>query len=48
MGNVSKGKLVSYISILLIICILAFLAAKYIVRDNIGDEKPPIDTSEKL
>ena len=48
MGNVSKGKLVSYISILLIICILAFLVAKYIVRDNIGDEKPPIDTSEKL
>ena len=48
MGNVSKGKLVSYISILLIICILAFLVAKYIVRDTPGDEKPPIDTSEKL
>lgn len=48
MSRVSKGRMISYISILLIICILAFLVAKYIVRDNIGNEKMPVDTSERV
>lgn len=51
MNNVetaSKGKLVGYFGILSIICILAFLTAKYIVRSNIDWEKTPIDTSERL
>jgi len=34
--------------ILAIICILAFLVAKYIVRSSIDGEKPPIDTSERI
>lgn len=48
MSRVSKGRMISYISILLIICILAFLVAKYIVRDNIENEKMPVDTSERV
>ena len=40
--------MVSYISILLIICIVAFLTAKYFIRSDIGNGKSPIDTSTRL
>jgi len=48
MDNIGNGKLVAYFGILAIICILAFLIAKYVVRSNIGWEETPIDTSERL
>ena len=51
MNNMNKtgiGKAIGYYGILAIICILSFLVAKYIIRDNIGDEKSPVDTSERL
>jgi len=41
-------KMIMQFGILAIICILAFLVAKYIVRSSIDGEKPPIDTSERL
>ena len=34
--------------ILAILCVLAFLIAKYIVRSDIDGEKIPIDTSERI
>ena len=46
--NESIGKIIGYFGILAIICILAFLVAKYIVRSEIDGEKTPIDTSERL
>lgn len=46
--EMSKGKLVSYISILLIICIVTFLGAKYVIKKDIGTGKSPIDTSTRL
>lgn len=48
MNNSGFGKTIGYFGILAIICILSFLVAKYIIRNNIGDEKSPIDTSERL
>ena len=42
------GKLIAYFGILAIICIVAFLIAKYIVRNNIDWEETPIDTSERI
>ena len=50
MNNMKQGngKLISYICILLIICICTFLVAKYIVRDDIGGEEIPIDTSTRM
>ena len=48
MDNSGFGRNVGYFGILAIICILAFLVAKYIIRSNIGDEVSPIDTSERL
>ena len=48
MNNGEIGKTIGYFGILAIICILSFLIAKYIIRDNIGDEKSPVDTSERL
>ena len=44
----SIGIMIARFGLLAIICIMAFLVAKYIVRDNIDGEKPPIDTSERL
>ena len=44
----SKGKLVSYIAILFIICIITFLGAKYVIRKDIGTGKSPVDTSTRL
>ena len=48
MNDISKGKLVSYICILAIICICGFLIAKYIVRNDINGEEIPIDTSTRI
>lgn len=48
MDGTSKWKYVSYISIMLIICICTFLVAKYIVRTNIDKEEIPIDTSTRI
>lgn len=46
--NVSRWKMVSYIAILMIICVLTFLVAKYIIRSNIQGEEIPIDTSTRI
>ena len=43
---ISVGKIISYIGILGLICIISFLIAKYIV--NIGVGERPIDTSERI
>jgi len=43
---ISVGKIISYIGILGLICIISFLIAKYIV--NIGVDERPIDTSERI
>ena len=48
MDKMSTGKTVAYFGILAIICILAFLIAKYVIRSNIEGEDTPIDTSERL
>ena len=48
MNKNGSGKMVAYFGILAIICILAFLIAKYVVRSNIGWEETPIDTSERI
>lgn len=48
MEGISKGKVIGYICLLMIICILAFLIAKYIVRSNIEEEQIPIDTSTRM
>ena len=46
--EMSKGRTVSYIAILIIICISAFLVAKYMVRKDIGNGEIPVDTSTRL
>ena len=43
---ISVGKIISYIGILGLICIISFLIAKYIV--NIGVGERPIDISERV
>ena len=48
MEQVGTVKVIGYFGILVIICILAFLIAKYVVRSNIEGEETPIDTSERL
>lgn len=48
MEKVGTGKTIAYFGILAILCILAFLIAKYIVRSDINGEDTPIDTSERL
>ena len=47
-SDIGIGKLIGYFGILAILCILALLLAKYIVRSNIDWEETPIDTSERL
>ena len=44
----SVGSLIFRFGLLAIICILAFLVAKYVVRDRIRGEDSPIDTSERI
>lgn len=46
--NVSRWKMVSYMAILMIICVVTFLVAKYIIRSNIQGEEIPIDTSTRI
>ena len=46
--NTSKGRTVSYIAILGIICVCSFLVAKFILRMNIKIDEIPIDTSTRL
>ena len=46
--NQSIWKLIGYFGILAIICVISFLIAKYIVRNDIDGEELPIDTSERL
>jgi len=48
MEDISTGKLIAYIGIVLILCIIVFLIAKYIVRDSINWENPPVDVSERI
>ena len=43
---ISVGKIISYVGILALICIISFLVAKYIVNIGIGEK--PIDTSERV
>ena len=44
----SIGKLIARFGLLAILCVMAFLIAKYIVRNNINGEESPIDTSERI
>ena len=44
----SRWKIVSYIAILMIICVCSFLFAKYMVRNSINGEGTPIDTSTRI
>ena len=46
--KISVERTISYISILMIICICAFLTAKYIVRSRIDTNEIPIDTSVRM
>ena len=46
--EVSREKMISYVALLLILCVLAFLVAKYMVRRNISQNDIPIDTSTRL
>lgn len=46
--NTSVWKYIFQFGLLALLCILAFLVAKYIVRSDIDGEKVPIDTSERL
>lgn len=39
---------VSYVAILMLICVVSFLVAKYIVKSGIDDEEVPIDTSTRI
>lgn len=48
MNGTSRYKMISYISLLLIICVCSFLVAKYIVREGIDNSKIPVDTSERI
>ena len=45
-NSISVGKILFYIGILGLICIISFLIAKYIVNIGIGER--PIDTSERI
>ena len=46
--SVSVWKYIFQFGLLAILCILSFLIAKYIVRNDIDGEKMPIDTSERI
>lgn len=46
--GMSLAKSVAIGCLLVIICICAFLLAKYIIRGSAGWEKPPVDVSEKI
>ena len=44
----SIWKLIGYFGILILICVISFLIAKYVVRSGIDEGEIPIDTSERL
>ena len=44
----NSWKYVFQYGMLALLCIFAFLVAKYIVRNDIDGEKIPIDTSESI
>ena len=46
--EVNIWKLITEISLLALLCVITFLVAKYIVRDSINWEKPPVDVSERF
>ena len=46
--NQSMWKLIGYFGILALICVISFLIAKYVVRNDIGEDEMPINTSERL
>ena len=49
--NNKKKEIVKYIiygGILAILCIVAYLIAKYLMWNDINWEKPPVDVSEKI
>ena len=46
--NISKEKIISYAAILMIICICAFLVAKFMVRARIDNNEIPVDTSTRM
>lgn len=48
MIKLQHGKIISYVSMLLILCICSFLIAKYIIWENIDKNDRPIDTSTKI
>jgi len=45
--EISIWKMVAIFSLLVVICLVAFLIAKYIVRDSIGWDSPPVDVSDR-
>ncbi len=47
-GIVDVPKMIVQFGLLAMICVLAFLVAKYIVRSAIDGENTPIDTSERV
>lgn len=46
--EMSKEKLISYIALLLLICVCTFLTAKYFIRSQIKENEIPIDTSTRI
>lgn len=46
--GINIGNLLMQYGMLAVLCLLAFLVAKYIVRSEIDGEKTPIDTSERI
>ena len=48
MLNKIDWKLVTYTSLMLLICVCSFLVAKYIVRIDIPQNEVPIDTSTRI
>ena len=44
----SIWKLIGYFGILILICVISFLIAKYVVRSGIDEGEIPIDTSERI
>ena len=41
-------RIVSYVAILMLVCVISFLVAKYIVKSGIDNDEVPIDTSTRI
>lgn len=48
MNYIRKYRMISYISLLFLICLGSFLVAKYIVRVGIEKKEIPVDTSVRI